>query len=90
MTNLDISNSAKDYLLDLISKQEEETNIRIFVTDPGTPRAETCIVYCLDGEEEATDEKINFAFTFDDLHPGGWSGLNYICLPGMERAYLFN
>ena len=64
MTNLDISNSAKDYLLDLISKQEEETNIRIFVTDPGTPRAETCIVYCLDGEEEATDEKINF----DDLN----------------------
>ena len=26
-------------------------NIKIFVSDPGTPKAETCIVYCKDGEE---------------------------------------
>ena len=64
MESLNITDSAQDYLFDLLSKQEEPTNIKIFVSDPGTPKAETCIVYCKDGEEEADDvlfkmDKIN-------------------------------
>ena len=55
MENLNITDSAQDYLSELLSKQEEPTNIKIFVSDPGTPKAETCIVYCKEGEEESDD-----------------------------------
>lgn len=55
MENINITDSAQNYLSDLLSKQEEPTNIKIFVSDPGTPKAETCIVYCKEGEEEADD-----------------------------------
>ena len=41
-----ITTSAQDYLFDLLSNQEEDTSgIKIFVSEPGTPRAETCIAY---------------------------------------------
>ena len=64
MENLNITDSAQEYLSELLSKQEEPTNIKIFVSEPGTPKAETCIVYCKEGEQEADDvlfelEKIN-------------------------------
>ena len=52
MSLVEISDSAVTYLQDLLNSQEEETNIKIFVSDPGTMRAETCIVYCKVGEEE--------------------------------------
>ena len=42
-------------LKDLMIIQEEPTNIKIFVSDPGTMKAETCIVYCKVGEEEDDD-----------------------------------
>lgn len=32
--------------------------IRIFIADPGTPMAETCIAYCRPGEEQEDDEKV--------------------------------
>ena len=44
MSLVTISDSAVTYLQDLLNSQEEETNIKIFVSDPGTMRAETCIV----------------------------------------------
>ena len=50
---IDISESAQVYLKGLLENQEtEETAIRIFVAQPGTPQAETCIAYCRPGEEE--------------------------------------
>ena len=55
MSLVSISDSAVTYLQDLLNSQEEETNIKIFVSDPGTMRAETCIVYCKVGEEEEDD-----------------------------------
>ena len=55
MSLVTISDSAVTYLQDLLNSQEEETNIKIFVSDPGTMRAETCIVYCKVGEEEEDD-----------------------------------
>ena len=55
MANVAVSESAITYLKDLLSSQEEPTNIKIFVSDPGTMNAETCIVYCKVGEEEDDD-----------------------------------
>jgi len=55
MSNVTVSESAVIYLKDLLNSQEEPTNIKIFVSDPGTMKAETCIVYCKVGEEEEDD-----------------------------------
>ena len=55
MSNVEITESAVNYLKDLLESQEEPTNIKIFVSDPGTMKAETCIVYCKVGEEEQDD-----------------------------------
>ena len=53
---IDISESAQVYLKGLLENQETEgTAIRIFVAQPGTPQAETCIAYCRPGEEENQD-----------------------------------
>ena len=55
MSNVSISDSAIKYLENLLDSQDEPTNIRIFVSDPGTMKAETCIVYSKVGEEEEDD-----------------------------------
>lgn len=53
---IEITESAQQYLVDLLSKQEDkDIGIRIFITDPGTPMAETCIAYCRPGEEQEGD-----------------------------------
>lgn len=62
---IDITDSAQEYLAELLVKQNVEgIAVRIFITQPGTPYAETCLAYCRPGEEEPTDvtlvlEKIN-------------------------------
>lgn len=54
--NVTITESAQGYLRDLLSKQETEgMGIRMFVANPGTPQAETCIAYSKPGEEEEGD-----------------------------------
>lgn len=35
--------------------------IRMFVSTPGTPKAETCIAYCKPGEEKEDDEIVEYA-----------------------------
>ncbi len=58
---VNISESAQAYLVELLSKQDDkDTGIRIFITDPGTPMAETCIAYCRAGEEQEADEKVEY------------------------------
>ena len=58
---VEITPSAQAYLLELLSKQEDgEIGIRIFIADPGTPLAETCIAYCRPGEEQPEDERIEY------------------------------
>lgn len=55
--SIEITESAEKYLSDLLAKQEcEGIGIRMFVSDPGTPKAETCIAYCRPGEEKEEDE----------------------------------
>ena len=58
---IEISDSAQAYLADLLAKQEQEnTGIRVFVAQPGTPQAETCIAYCRPGEEQEGDIPVEF------------------------------
>ncbi|MAP29686.1 MAG: Fe/S biogenesis protein NfuA [Pseudomonas sp.] len=41
----------------MLSKQDSEgVGIRVFITQPGTPYAETCIAYCKPGEQKPEDE----------------------------------
>lgn len=57
MSSIEITESAQDYLSDLLLKQDcEGIAIRLFIADPGTPKAETCIAYCRPGEEQEEDE----------------------------------
>lgn len=57
MAQIEITPAAQGYLAGLLDKQDcEGIAIRLFVADPGTPRAETCIAYCRPGEEQADDE----------------------------------
>ncbi|GAA5524550.1 Fe/S biogenesis protein NfuA [Microbulbifer aestuariivivens] len=54
--NVTITESAQEYLKELLEKQDcEGIAIRMFVSSPGTPNAETCIAYCRPGEEQEDD-----------------------------------
>ena len=76
---VNITEKAQKYFVELLSKQETEgIGIRIFITDPGTPMAETCIAYCQPGEEQEDDER----FEYD-----GFIGfLDYRSLPFLEDS----
>ena len=64
---VEITEPAQAYLIDLLSKQEDkDIGIRIFIADPGTPMAETCIAYCRPGEEQEDDERVDY----EGLPPG--------------------
>jgi Fe/S biogenesis protein NfuA len=53
---IEISEEAQVYLRDLLSKQDgDAVGIRVFVSQPGTPHAETCIAYCRPGESQEDD-----------------------------------
>ena len=55
-----ITESAQDYLAELLSKQEDALGVRVFINQPGTPRAETCIAYAREGDVLEDDEKVVF------------------------------
>ncbi len=56
MQNIVITESAQEYLSNLLEKQNcDGIGIRMFVSDPGTPRAETCIAYSRPGEHNEDD-----------------------------------
>jgi Fe/S biogenesis protein NfuA len=56
-----ITESAQGYLAELLAKQGEDVlGVRMFITNPGTSRAETCIAYCRDGDINEEDEKVEF------------------------------
>lgn len=57
MALVTVTDSARDYLAQLIEKQDVEgMGVRIFVTQPGTRNAETCLAYCPPNEVVPTDE----------------------------------
>lgn len=58
---IEISASAQTYLQELLAKQEnDDVSIRVFVAQPGTPQAETCIAYCRPGEEQDGDVAVQY------------------------------
>nr|WP_272907273.1 Fe-S biogenesis protein NfuA [Pseudohongiella sp. O18] len=57
-----ITEPAQEYLAQLLKKQDAEgVGIRVFILDPGTPKAETCISFCRPGEQKDEDELKEFA-----------------------------
>ena len=58
---IEITDSAQEYLRDLLAKQDcEGIAIRVFVLDGGTPKAETCLAFCRPGEEQEDDELVPY------------------------------
>ncbi|MFQ3323249.1 MAG: Fe/S biogenesis protein NfuA [Pseudomonadales bacterium] len=61
MVNITVTESAQVYLGELLGKQEGEVlGIRMFVNQPGTPKAETCIAYCRDGDVNEDDIQVEY------------------------------
>ena len=57
---INITKSAEEYLSKLIKdKNDIDLSIRIFIADPGTPKAETCLAYCKPDEVMPDDMIIN-------------------------------
>ena len=52
-----ITESAQEYLVELLAKQEDALGVRVFINHPGTSRAETCIAYCREDDLAEGDEK---------------------------------
>ncbi|MEH6388306.1 MULTISPECIES: Fe-S biogenesis protein NfuA [Pseudomonas] len=56
MAGITLTSAAEAYLAELLAKQDTAgIGIRVFITQPGTPYAETCIAYCKPGEEKPED-----------------------------------
>lgn len=55
-----ITESAQNYLAELLSKQEGVLGVRVFINQPGTPKAETCIAYCREDDIKEGDEEKSF------------------------------
>jgi len=59
MLNVTITDSAQEYLRELLSKQDVDgIGIRMFVANAGTPQAETCIAYSKPDEHDESDIKM--------------------------------
>jgi Fe/S biogenesis protein NfuA len=57
---LTITESAQEYLAELLGKQDDALGVRVFINQPGTPRAETCIAYCREGDIKDSDVEHRF------------------------------
>ncbi|MBT1065818.1 Fe-S biogenesis protein NfuA [Bowmanella sp. Y26] len=55
-----ISEAAQAHFRKLLDKQEPDTNIRVFVVNPGTPTAECGVSYCPPDAVEASDICLEF------------------------------
>ena len=56
-TEIALTDSAQEYLSGLLDSQDDDViGIRVFINEPGTMRAETCVAYCR--EEDLKDDSI--------------------------------
>ncbi|HDR1021477.1 TPA: Fe-S biogenesis protein NfuA [Pasteurella multocida] len=78
MEQIKISEAAQAHFRRLLDQQEEGTNIRIFVVNPGSPNAECGVSYCPANAVEATDTEMKYA-TFSAF-------IDEISLPFLEDA----
>lgn len=78
MQHITISEAAQAHFRKLLDQQEEGTNIRIFVVNPGTPSAECGVSYCPPNAVEATDTE----FTYNSFS----AFVDEISLPFLDEA----
>lgn len=57
---INISESAQAHFVKLLENQEPDTNIRVFVVNPGTPGAECGVSYCPPDAVENSDVTLEF------------------------------
>lgn len=57
---ISISESAQAHFANLLSQQAEGTNIRVFVVNPGTAKAECGVSYCPTNAVESDDLELKF------------------------------
>lgn len=57
---ISISETAQAHFCKLLEKQEADTNIRVFVVNPGTPSAECGVSYCPPDAIEESDTVLEF------------------------------
>ena len=77
-THISISETAQTHFRRLLEQQEEGTNIRIFVVNPGTPNAECGVSYCPPNAVEDTDTEFQY---------NGFSAfVDEISLPFLDEA----
>ncbi|MGM3189950.1 Fe-S biogenesis protein NfuA [Dickeya dadantii subsp. dieffenbachiae] len=55
-----ITDAAQEHFAKLLAKQEEGTQIRVFVINPGTPSAECGVSYCPPDAVEPNDTELKF------------------------------
>ena len=78
LTHITISEDAQAHFRRLLEQQEEGTNIRIFVVNPGTPGAECGVSYCPQNAVEETDSQFDY---------NGFSAfVDEISLPFLDEA----
>lgn len=78
MEQIAISEAAQAHFRKLLAPQEEGTNIRIFVVNPGTPNAECGVSYCPPSAVEESDIEMKY---------DGFSAfIDEISLPFLEEA----
>ncbi|UEA16431.1 Fe-S biogenesis protein NfuA [Pasteurella canis] len=61
MQQIMISEAAQAHFRRLLDQQEEGTNIRIFVVNPGSPNAECGVSYCPPNAVESTDTEMRYS-----------------------------
>ncbi len=80
LTMIEITPVAQAHFKKLLEPQKEGTNIRVFVINPGTPKAECGVSYCPPEAVESTDTRLNFE-GFDAL-------VDEVSLPFLEEAFV--
>ncbi|OOF61122.1 Fe-S biogenesis protein NfuA [Rodentibacter pneumotropicus] len=78
MEQIAISKAAQEHFRKLLDTQEEGTNIRIFVVNPGMPNAECGVSYCPPNAIEASDVEMKYD-TFSAF-------VDEVSLPFLEEA----
>ena len=74
-----VTDAAQEYLSQLLEKQKVEgIGVRMFVTQPGTKYAETCLAYCKPEEVIVEDERVELT--------GFPMFLDKVSLPYLEEA----
>jgi len=77
---IEITPVAQEHFAKLLAAQKEGTNIRVFVINPGTPKAECGVSYCPPEAVESSDTRLKLN-GFDAL-------IDEISLPFLEDAFV--